>query len=87
MEHGAHHSPKRSFITSPAGIAFIVLAVIGAYFLWSAHRAHIAMVIPYLSLLALLACPLLHFFMHGRHGGHGGHHGVEPGSPDDRPPT
>lgn len=44
---------------------------VGAFFLWTEHRAHALGVLPY---LIFLACPLLHFFHHG-HGGHGGHGG------------
>ena len=57
-------------------LAFIVFAVIGAFFLIAEHRAH---VFPYLPWLLLAACPLMHVFMHR---GHDRHHG---GRHDDRP--
>ena len=57
-------------------LAFIVFAVIGAFFLIAEHRAH---VFPYLPWLLLAACSLMHLFMHRRHGSdHGRQH-------DDRP--
>ena len=50
------------------GLAILVFAIIGAFFLLSEHRAH---VLPYLPWLLLAACPLLHMFMGHGHGGHG----------------
>lgn len=41
---------------------------IGAFFLFTEHRAHLFGFLPW---LLLLVCPLMHLF-HG-HGGHGGH--------------
>lgn len=54
-----------------ARIAWIVLAGIAAFYLWTEHRAHLLGILPF---LLLLGCPLMHLFMHGGHG-HGGHGG------------
>lgn len=72
-------------------LAFLVFAMIGAFFLFTEHRAH---VIPFLPWLLLAACPLMHLFMHGGHGGRADHasHGAAaaPGTPQGasgtRPP-
>jgi hypothetical protein len=53
-------------------IGVCALLIVGAFFLWTEHRAHLLGVLPY---LIFLLCPAIHFFMHrGGHGGHGGHH-------------
>lgn len=52
-------------------IAFLLLIIVGGFFLWTEHRAHIMGALPY---LILLLCPLMHFFMHKGHGGHNGKH-------------
>ena len=44
-------------------IATLVVAMIGAYLLWT-HTGHVLAAVPY---LLLLACPLMHVFGH-RHG-------------------
>ena len=61
---------KRSFWTTPNGLAAIVLIGIVVYYLLAEHRAHFFSALPF---LILLLCPLMHVFMHGghRHGGHG----------------
>ena len=51
-----------------ASWVFFGFLAIGAFFLWTEHRAHLLGWFPFI-LLAL--CPLMHFF-HGGHGGHGG---------------
>ena len=51
-----------------AKIAWIVFAVVAAFYLLSEHRAHLLGALPF---LLLLACPLMHLFIHGGHG-HGG---------------
>lgn len=51
-----------------AKLAWIVLAAIAAFYLWTEHRAHLLGVLPF---LLLLGCPLMHLFMHGERG-HGG---------------
>lgn len=55
-------------------LAFVVFAIIGAFFLVAEHRAH---VIPLLPWLLVAACPLMHVFMHGSHRGHGSGHGSD----------
>ena len=59
------HSPK-SLFRSRNGVALLVFAAIGGFFLFTEHRAHVLGLLPY---LLLLACPLMHMFMH-----HGHHH-------------
>jgi hypothetical protein len=56
---------RKGFLGSKAGLTFLVLAGLGAFFLISEHRAHALGLLPY---LLLLACPLMHLFMHGGHG-------------------
>lgn len=46
-------------------VAFVMLAVIAAFYLLREHWGHALGVAPY---LLLLACPLMHLF-HGRHTG------------------
>jgi hypothetical protein len=72
------------FRTSPAGIALVVAAAVGGFYLVTEHRAHLYGILPY---LFLLACPLMHVFMHRGHG-HGGHRHREhgPGGLDEQPP-
>ena len=50
--------------------AFWVFAAIGAYYLFTEHRAHLFDYLPY---VLLMACPLMHLFGH-QHGGHAHHH-------------
>ena len=86
-DHSSDQSPPQgSFLTSPAGLAMIGFLAIGAFLLFTEHRAH---TLGALLWLVVLACPLMHFFMHRGHGGHGGHgsHGDEDrDSPRDRRP-
>jgi hypothetical protein len=49
-------------------VALVAFFAIGAFFLFSEHRAHSSFILAW---LLLLACPLLHFWMHGGHGSHG----------------
>jgi sterol desaturase/sphingolipid hydroxylase (fatty acid hydroxylase superfamily) len=54
----------RTFIGSTAGfMACLVVAVLGAWLLWS-HTGHILAAIPF---LFLVACPLMHFMHRGHH--------------------
>ena len=46
-------------------IAFLLLIVVGGFFLWTEHSAHILGALPF---LVLLLCPILHIFMHKGHG-------------------
>lgn len=72
-QHRHQHSP----MTGRAKVAWIVFAVIAAFYLLTEHRAHLLGALPF---LLLLACPLMHLFMHGGHGGHG--HGGGDGPAD-----
>ncbi len=65
MSTANNEKPGRSY-----QLPFLLFLAIGAYFLWTEHRAH---VIEYLPFVFLFACVGIHFFMHGSHGGHGGH--------------
>ncbi|MGE4407091.1 DUF2933 domain-containing protein [Pseudomonas sp.] len=56
------------FWRSPAGIALLMLAMIGLFYLMREHVTHGARLLPY---LILLLCPLMHLFGH-RHGDHDG---------------
>jgi len=67
-EHLHEHTP----MTGRAKVAWIVFAVIAAFYLLTEHRAHLLGALPF---LLLLACPLMHLFMHG---GHGHSHGNGP---------
>lgn len=71
MDTTDHDPPP--FWRSRAGIALLVVAIVGGFLLLTEHRAHVLGFSPY---LFLLACPLMHVFMHhGRHHGHQGHTG------------
>ncbi|SDE54245.1 Protein of unknown function [Variovorax sp. CF079] len=67
MDTRNNESP--TFWRSPGGIALLVVALVGGFFLYTEHRAHLLGVLPF---LLVLACPLMHVFMHHghRHGGH-----------------
>jgi hypothetical protein len=57
--------PSQPFLTSLAGIVFVILLTIGAALLMSDPRTH---VLGAFALLPLLLCPLMHLFMkHRRH--------------------
>ena len=62
------HEHEHPAMPGSAKIAWIVFAVIAAFFLWTEHRAHLLGALPY---LLILACPMMHLFMHHGHGGHG----------------
>lgn len=68
-QHAQTSSVQPYFWRSRYGVAFLVMAVVAAYFLLKEHTAH---VVGYLPFLLLAACPLMHLFMHRGHG-HGGH--------------
>ncbi|EMJ4931658.1 DUF2933 domain-containing protein [Pseudomonas aeruginosa] len=85
MNHDSHHQSagdRPRGLPRPGGVAFNIglagLLGIGAYFLWTEHRAHLGSILIW---GLLLACPLMHFFMHGSHGGHDDHR-----PPDERTP-
>jgi hypothetical protein len=50
-------------------LVLIGFLLIGAFFLFTEHRAHVFGILPY---LLLAACPLLHIFGHHGHGDAGG---------------
>ena len=75
MDHTHHTSTTEPpFWKSKIGIALIMLAVIGIFYVAREHYGHLSQALPY---LILLLCPLMHLFMHGGHGGHGGPEGHE----------
>jgi hypothetical protein len=79
MDH--EHSLAPPFWRGPAGVALLITAAVGGFYLVTEHTAHFFGALPY---LLILACPLMHVFMHRGHG-HGGHghpHG-QPRSNDD----
>jgi hypothetical protein len=45
-------------------IVLVTFLAIGAFYLYSEHRAHLFGALPY---LLLLLCPLMHLFMHHGH--------------------
>ena len=78
MNHDSHHQSagdRPRGLPRPGGVAFNIglagLLGIGAYFLWTEHRAHLGSILIW---GLLLACPLMHLFHgHGGHGPHGAH--------------
>lgn len=70
MDHLPPEAP--SFWRSPAGVALLVAAAVGGFYLVTEHTAHLFGALPY---LLLLACPLMHVFMHRGHGHRHGRHG------------
>jgi hypothetical protein len=42
---------------------FLAFAAVGAYYLFTEHRAHLLDYLPY---VLLMACPLMHYFAHHR---------------------
>ncbi|MBG0843171.1 MULTISPECIES: DUF2933 domain-containing protein [Pseudomonadaceae] len=67
MDH-THHTgtTEPPFWKSKIGIALIMLAVIGIFYVAREHYGHLSQALPY---LILLLCPLMHLFGHN-HGGH-----------------
>ncbi|MCY1555111.1 hypothetical protein D9M68_917430 [compost metagenome] len=82
MTHSHRHGsePATPFWRSKGGIALIMLAVIGLFYVAREHYGHLSQALPY---LILLLCPLMHLFGHD-HGGHS--HQSREGStkPDNR---
>ena len=66
MDHSHHPGSELPFWKRKTGIALIMLAVIGVFYVAREHFGHISQVLPY---LILLLCPLMHMFGH-YHGGH-----------------
>lgn len=58
-------------------LAFLLLVIVGGFFLWTEHRAHLMGALPYLT---LLLCPLMHIFMHKGHDDHDKHNNQQGGS-------
>jgi len=73
------HQQPPSFGLSSSGLALLVAAAVGGFYLVTEHTAHLFGALPY---LVVLACPLMHIFMHRGHG-HGGHHHGQHKSSDD----
>ena len=80
-DHSSHEGPQGSFLTSRAGLVLLGFLAIGAFLLFSEHRAH---VLGAAFWLLPFACIFMHVFMHGGHG-HGGH-GTHR-KPDERNPS
>lgn len=67
MDHSHHpRAPDPPFWRSKGGIALIMLALIGLFYVAREHYGHFSQILPY---LILLLCPLMHVFGHN-HGGH-----------------
>lgn len=64
MNHQEHEQAKPNSLWQVVLIAFLA---IGAFYLYTEHRAHLFGALPY---LLLLLCPLMHLFMHRGHGKH-----------------
>ena len=64
-QNNTHH--VRNGPSSRWLVALVLFLAIGAFFLFSEHRAHGFYVLAW---LLLLACPLLHMWMHGGHESH-----------------
>jgi hypothetical protein len=63
MDHFESHEESKS---SPVWrIVLVAFLAIGAFYLYSEHRAHLFGALPY---LLLLLCPVMHLFMHHGHG-------------------
>jgi hypothetical protein len=63
MDHHEHHDdPKSSALWRVVLVGFLA---IGAFYLYSEHRAHLFGALPF---VLLLLCPLMHLFMHHGHG-------------------
>lgn len=68
-------SERTGCFSARVPLTLVVFATIGAFFLFTEHRAH---VFPFLPWVLLAACPLMHAYMHGRHreGNQASHGGV-----------
>ncbi len=73
MEHEQDGSGKRRWPSLDSRWILLGFLAVGAFFLFTEHRAHLLGFLPF---AILLACPLMHM-MHGH--GHGSH-----GHEDDR---
>ncbi len=80
MTHDHDHQHQAERTSSRGKWILIGFLAIGAFFLFTEHRAHLFGILPF---LLILACPLMHLFH--SHGGHGQHDdGSTPGQ-DIRP--
>ena len=70
MPHHQHerNSESRGKLDYRFALVLLAFLAIGAFLLFSEHRAHL---LGGALWLLILACPLLHLFMHGGHGAHG----------------
>ncbi|CAE6952173.1 MULTISPECIES: DUF2933 domain-containing protein [Pseudomonas] len=66
MDHTHYSDSKLFFWKEKTGIAIIMLAVIGVFYVAREHVDHLPQVLLY---LILLLCPLMHIFGHN-HGDH-----------------
>lgn len=69
QHHAEHERPpaaQSAVWRSPTFWAFVVFALVGAYYLVTAHPTHVW---GYLPFALLLLCPFLHLFGHRGHGG------------------
>lgn len=71
--------PSPSFWRSKAGVALIMLLVIGVFYLLREHYSHASQMLPY---LILLLCPLMDLFG-DKHGGHASHRNATDDPADD----
>lgn len=65
MPEHQHHSHGWTWVSK---LVFAGFLAIGAFFLFTEHRAHLFGALPW---LLVLACPLMHLFHHHGHGRHG----------------
>ena len=61
---------KKAWWRDPSNLALAVFLAIGAYFLWTEHKAHVIAALPW---VLIGGCLAMHLFMHGGHGHGGGH--------------
>ena len=78
--HAPHCTTEPPFWKSKIGIALIMLAVIGIFYVAREHYGHLSQALPY---LILLLCPLMHLFGHN-HGGHSHSSGAAVSKDEDR---
>ena len=76
--HGTE--PATPFWRTKGGIALIMLAVIGLFYVAREHYGHLSQALPY---LILLLCPLMHLFGHN-HGRHSHQDREDSTKPDNR---
>lgn len=83
MAHAHDYQHQTDRTSSRGKWVLIGFLAIGAFFLFTEHRAHLFGILPF---LLILACPLMHLFhSHGGHGGHDQHDDSGAPGPDVRP--